>query len=301
MDNQKYEVVKFVDNGFELEVNVSPQEDTVWLTQEQIALLFNTTKQNISLHIKNIITEEELDNRTVKESLTVQNEGLRKVNRVVYYYNLDMIISVGFRVKSHRGIVFRRWANSVLKQYLLKGYAIDPSRVVVTADNYLNLVNVVNKIDDKQIQLENRIEVLENTHPEFKNKLFFKGQLWDAISLIEDIISEATESIILIDNYVDKKTLDLLSKKKEQVRVEIFTSSKGYKLTKTEVDNFNNQYRNLVIRNTEEFHDRFIILDGKKLYHVGASIKDAGKKAFAISLIEDFKQYWGALSKIGHL
>ena len=126
MEQEKYEIVKFVDNGFELEVNVSPSEDTVWLTQQQLALLFNTTKQNIGLHIKNILNEKELDIRTVKDFFTVQMEGSRVVNRIVKVYNLDMVISIGFRVKSQRGIVFRKWATSVLKQYMLKGYAIDP-------------------------------------------------------------------------------------------------------------------------------------------------------------------------------
>ena len=156
MEQEKYEIVKFVDNGFELEVNVSPSEDTVWLTQQQLALLFNTTKQNIGLHIKNILNEKELDIRTVKDFFTVQMEGSRVVNRIVKVYNLDMVISIGFRVKSQRGIVFRKWATSVLKQYMLKGYAIDSSRVLVTQENYLDLVNVVNRIDSTQSELITR-------------------------------------------------------------------------------------------------------------------------------------------------
>ena len=124
---ENYELVKFVDGNCELEVNVSPSEDTVWLSQEQMAYLFSTTKQNISLHISNIYKEKELDNRTVKDFLTVQIEGIRTIKRFVRVYNLDMIISVGFRVKSQRGIVFRKWALSILKSYMLKGYAIEPS------------------------------------------------------------------------------------------------------------------------------------------------------------------------------
>ena len=153
-----YEIVKFVDNEFELEVSVSSKEDTVWLTQEQMAVLFNSTKQNISLHISNILNEAELDMRTVKDYLTVQQEGSRKVKRTIKIYNLDMIISVGFRIKSKRGIVFRKWANNVLKQYLLKGYVIDSSRVTVSQENYLNLVNVVNRIDSNQAMLSKRVE-----------------------------------------------------------------------------------------------------------------------------------------------
>ena len=180
VESSKYEVVKFVDNGFELEVNVSPAEETVWLTQEQLALFFSTTKQNISLHIANILKDEELDKRTVKKYLTVQNEGGRQIRRNINVYNLDMIISVGFRLKSKRGIIFRRWANSVLKQYLLRGYAIDSSRVLVTQENFLNLVNVVNRIDG-------RVSALEAKPNEYENKVIFDGQVWDAVFAIGKI------------------------------------------------------------------------------------------------------------------
>ena len=147
MEQEKYEIVKFVDNGFELEVNVSPAEDTVWLTQDQMAELFQKTKSTINEHIKNIYSEEELlESATIRKFRMVRFEGGRKIIRSIPHYNLDLIISVGFRVKSQRGIVFRKWATSVLKQYMLKGYSIDSSRVLVTHENYLNLVNVVNRI-----------------------------------------------------------------------------------------------------------------------------------------------------------
>ena len=214
---ENYELVKVVDGNFELEVNVSPSEDTVWLSQEQMAYLFSTTKQNISLHISNIYKEKELDNRTVKDFLTVQIEGIRTIKRFVRVYNLDMIISVGFRVKSQRGIVFRKWALSILKSYMLKGFAIEPSRVLVSRENYLDLVNVVNRIESTQTDLIDRVERLEDKYPDFGQRIFFKGQMWDATSCIERILEQAYSEIILIDSYVDRRTLDMLSRKKTGV------------------------------------------------------------------------------------
>ena len=292
MDNEikKYEIVRFVDGSFELEVNVSPSEETVWLSQEKLAVLFDSTKQNISLHIANIIREDELDTRTVKEFLTVHREGNRTVNRKIRVYNLDMIISVGFRLKSRRGIVFRQWANRILRQYMLKGYSIDASRTAVTKENYLDLVNVVNRIDCTQERLVSRVERLETRYNETGNRVFFKGQMWDATSCIEEIIRKAGKKVILIDGYVDKGTLDMLSRKREGVAAEIYTSSGNFRLTEKEINAFELQYGKLRIGFTDEFHDRFLILDDELLFHIGASIKDAGKKAFGISVISD-KEY----------
>ena len=295
---ENYELVKFVDGSFELEVNVSPSEDTVWLSQEQMAYLFSTTKQNISLHISNIYKEKELNNRTVKDFLTVQVEGKRTIKRSVRVYNLDMIISVGFRVKSQRGIVFRKWATSVLKSYMLKGYAIEPSRVLVTHENYLDLVNVVNRIDSTQTDLIDRVERLEDKYPDLGIRIFFKGQMWDATNCIEQIIEQAEREIILIDSYVDRRTLDMLSRKKAGVTVSIFTSVSGNRITEKESNDFNAQYPSLEVRETDKFHDRFLILDMRQLYHIGASIKDAGKKAFEISINEDEGILNGVLSRL---
>ena len=298
MSETKYEIVKFVDNDFELEVNVSPVEETVWLTAEEMAVLFDVQRPAIVKHTVNIVSSGELEASTCSILEQVHFEGSRKVTRKSNIYNLDMIIAVGYRVNSKRGTLFRRWANKVLKQYLFKGYAIDSSRVLVTQENYLNLVNIVNRIDDKQIEHEARIEKLEDKLPKITQKLFFKGQMWDATSLIEDIIIKAKEEIILIDNYIDKKTLDLLVKKKKGVAVNIHTSEKGNKLTVKEITDFNNQYGLLNIRYTDEFHDRFMILDKETLYHIGSSIKDAGKKAFEISIIEDEKQLDGIIERL---
>ena len=278
----KYEVIKFKDNEFEMDVNVSPNEETVWLTQEQIVLLFLTTKQNVSFHINNIIDSNELDvNSTVKEILTVRIEGKRKITRKIKYYNLDMIISIGYRVNSKRGILFRKWANSVLKQYLLNGYVINENRVVVSNENYIELRNEVTSINNRLIKIEDK--VFDNYD---KNSILFNGQFYDAYTFVQSIFEQAKSEIIIIDNYVDRSILDRLVNKKKHVKVTIYTHKDKSKLLNKDIEMFNKQYGNLIIKYTNKVHDRYIITDNKKLYHLGASIKDLGKKIFSINELE---------------
>ena len=202
-------------------------------------------------------------------------------------YSLDVIISVGYRVKSRRGVVFRRWATSVLKQLMLKGYAVEPSRVLVSQENYLSLVNVVNRIDSTQTELISRVEKLESKYPELNNYVFACGQMYDAISFLCQIVEKARSVIILIDNYVDRGTLDILSHKRQGVKVRIITSKDGNRITKKEMDTFNAQYHNLSIETTGKVHDRYLLIDTMEMYHIGASLKDAGKKLFGMDLIHD--------------
>ena len=299
MEQGKYEIVKFVDNGFELEVNVSPSEDTVWLTQDQMAELFQKSKSTINEHIKNLYSEKELlESATIRKFRMVRFEGGRRIIRSIPHYNLDMIISVGFRVKSQRGIIFRKWATSVLKQYMLKGYALDKSRTLVTQENYLNLLNVVTDMKSSQLSLEKRVETLENKYPELNEKVLWDGQMWDAVSCLENLISKAEKSIVLIDNYVDRQTLDILSKKKPQAKVIIITDDRNSKLTQKEIVAFGKQHGKPTIRYSGLFHDRFLILDNKELFYCGASLKDAGRKIFAIGRIHDEEYLRGILSRI---
>ncbi|MBQ2891313.1 MAG: virulence RhuM family protein, partial [Bacilli bacterium] len=208
---QNYDIVKFIDGEFELEVSVSPEEDTIWLTQEQIVFLFNSTKQNISMHINNILGSNELSISTVKEILTVRYEGKRKVKRKINHYNLDMIISIGYRVNSKRGIMFRQWANKVLKEYLLKGYVINENRVIVSNDNYIELKNQVTSINNRLIKIEDKV-----LDKEFSlNKIFYNGEFYDSYTLIQSIFESANNEIIIIDNYTDRTVIDRLIVKKE--------------------------------------------------------------------------------------
>ena len=275
----KYETVKFNNDSVEIDVTVSPLEDTVWLSQEQMALLFNVNVPAVNKHIKNIISENELDEgSTVSKMEIVRYEGNRRVKRNINIYNLDMIISVGYRVNSVEGIKFRRWANKVLKEYLLKGYAINEERSLVTNENYVRLINKVESLDERVNNIEK-----EYKPKEFKNtQLFFDGEFYDAYTLIQSLFESANKEIIIIDNYVDRTILDRLVVKKSGVQILIYTSINSRLLTK-DIDTFNKQYGGLDVRYTTNVHDRYIIIDQNKLYHLGHSIKDLGKKIFSIS------------------
>ena len=292
--SETYELVKFVDGSFELEVNVSPEEDTVWLTKKDLSLLFDRERTVISKHIKNIFADGECDRKSNVHFMHVASS-----DKPVEVYNLDVVIAVGYRVKSQRGVIFRKWATSVLRQYMLKGFAVEPSRVLVSRENYLDLVNVVNRIDSTQTDLIGRVERLEDKYPEFGMRIFFKGQLYDASSCIRGILEQAEREIILIDGYVARRTLDMLSGKRTGVSVLLFTSSRGNRITGKEISDFNAQYPSLEVHITDEFHDRFLILDRKRMYHIGASVKDAGRRTFEISENNDVRYLDMILERLG--
>ena len=252
-------------------IDVLIEDDTVWLTQLQMVQLFQSTKQNISLHINNLFKEGELDeDSTVKEYLTVQNEGGRKVSRNIKLYNLDVIISVGYRVKSTTGTQFRLWANKILKDYLLKGYAIN-HRIEV-------LEKKVSSIEIKNTEFQ----LLINSNLSPQQGVFFEGELFDAHVLISKIIKSAHYSILLFDNYIDETVLTQLAKKNKGVSVKIYTKSISRQL-QLDVEKFNKQYDSLQVFEFDKAHDRFLIIDQKEIYHLGASLKDLGKKWFAFS------------------
>ena len=187
----KYEIVKFNNDSVEVDVTVSPLEETVWLTQEQMALLFNVNVPAINKHIRNIISENELEeSSTISKMEIVRYEGNRRVKRNINIYNLDMIISVGYRVNSVEGIKFRKWANKVLKEYLLKGYVINQNRTNVSNENYRNLVDIVLDIKSSEIITNNRLNKLEDKVFDKQyglDKIFFNGEFFDAYSLIQQI------------------------------------------------------------------------------------------------------------------
>ena len=271
-----YDIVKFIDGEFELEVSVSPEEETIWLTLDQIAKLFSRDKSVISRHIKNILFSYELnENSVVAKNATTAKDG--KIY-IVSYYNLDMIISIGYRVNSKRGIIFRQWANKILKEYLLKGYVINENRVIVSNDNYIELKNQVTSINNRLIKIEDKV-----LDKEFSlNKIFYNGEFYDSYTLIQSIFEYAHNEIIIIDNYTDRTILDRLVVKKENVRVIIYTNQQTNKIRESDLIMFNKQYGLLEIINTNKVHDRYIIIDRDKLYHLGHSIKDIGKKISTI-------------------
>jgi hypothetical protein len=264
----KAEIIIYQPDDQSTKLKVRIEDETVWLTQAQMVELFKSTKQNISLHINNIFREGELlPGSTVKEYLTIQTEGKRQVKRMVSVYNFDVIISVGYRVKSQRGTQFRIWANQVLKDYLLRGYAINQRFGI---------------IENKLLEHEKKFELLIKTNIPPREGIFYEGQIFDAYHFIVKLIKSANKSIVLIDNYVDEGVLYLLSKRKPGVDATIFTATVSKQL-KLDIERFNAQYAPVTIEIFNKSHDRFIIIDLDEVYHIGASLKDLGKKWFAFS------------------
>jgi hypothetical protein len=278
------EIIIYQSENLSTHIEVLIEDETVWLTQLQMVDLFQSTKQNISLHINNVFKEGELDEfSTVKEYLIVQQEGNRRVKRAVKIYNLDVIISVGYRVKSQRGTQFRIWANGVLRNFLLKGYAIH-QRVDI-------LEKKINSIEIKN----NEFDLLLNTKLPPNQGVFYDGQIFDAHSFVSNIIKSAKKSIILFDNYIDETVLIQLSKREKGVNIIIYTKEITEQL-KLDLERFNKQYGSIELQKFTKSHDRFLILDEKEIYHLGASLKDLGKKWFAFSKLNiNAKEFLGKL------
>jgi len=272
------EIVLYQSDELPERIEVRLEDETVWLSQQQMTQLFNQTKQNISLHINNCFKEKELVREaTVKESLTVQKEGKRTVQRIITLYNLDVIISVGYRVKSRQGTQFRIWATNVLRDYMLKGYALN-QRMNRIENSVETLTSKVQEID---------FQIKSKDLPD--KGLFFEGQIFDAYKFVADLIRTAKKSIILIDNYVDDSVLTLLDKRGKNVSCTIYTKSISRAL-QLDLEKHNSQYPPVEIREWNASHDRFLLIDEKELYHIGASLKDLGKKWFGFSRMDSLAQ-----------
>lgn len=271
---EKGEIVVYKESDsadFQLEVRV--EDDTIWLTQTQIVSLFASSKANVSEHIKHIFLSKELEpDTTVRKFRTVQIEGNRNVRRNIDHYNLDMIISVGYRVNSIRGTQFRIWANKILKEYLLKGHAIN---------------NRWEKVEDEVFHIKEKVKSIEfqiNTNLPPNEGIFFDGQIFDAWHFVSGLIKAAKQSIVLIDNYVDESVLLLMAKRKAGVSAGIFTGTITKQL-EADIQKHNAQYPPIQVKSFTRSHDRFLIIDEETVYHIGASLKDLGKKWFAFSRI----------------
>lgn len=272
--NKNEIVVYQADNLTRVEVKLG--NDTVWLNRNQIAALFNRDVKTIGKHINNVFSEAELDREaTVANFATVQMEGDREVERQVEHYNLDVIISVGYRVKSKQGTQFRIWANKILKDYLLKGYAVS-KRMDRIEDNVHTLIGRVDEID---LQIKSNLPQNQS--------IFYDGQVFDAYVFVSDLIRSAKKSIILIDNYIDESVLQLFTKRRENVSVAIYTKSIT-EILEQDLEKHNAQYPKIEIEIFTKAHDRFLIIDQTTVYHLGASLKDLGKKWFAFSRMDSF-------------
>ncbi len=266
-----------------ISLEVRLENETVWLTQQQIAELFERDRTVIGRHIKNCFIEGELDPKVVcaKFAHTTQHGAIANKTQLkdLVLYNLDVIISVGYRVKSIRGTQFRQWANKVLKEYLLRGYAVN-QRVNQLEDK------VDRRFADYDRKLENlneQVDFFVKTSLPPKEKVFFDGQLFDAHILMSQLVESAEKRIVLIDNYIDEYVLTLLLKRKNNVEATVYTMqmSSAFKL---DLQKHNAQYPPVTVNIYTKAHDRFLIIDDK-VYHVGASVKDLGKKLCAVSLL----------------
>lgn len=256
------EIILYQPDGT-LKLEVRLEDETVWLNRQQISNLFDRDIKTIGKHIHNALREELSGMAVVAKFATTAADGK---TYQVEYYNLDMILSIGYRVKSRRGIEFRQWANQVLKDYLLKGYSINRR---------------IEQLEKTVARHDERIEFFVRTSLPPVEGIFFEGQIFDAYAFASDLVKSARRRIVLIDNYVDESTLILLSKRNPEVEATIFTARID-KTSQLDIQRHNAEYPPVTVKEYRQSHDRFLIID-TDVYHIGASLKDLGKKWFAFS------------------
>lgn len=265
-----------------LSLDVRVENETVWLTQAQMTDLFQTTRNNITLHIRNIFKEGELEESSVcKESLLTAADGKRYKTK---FYSLDVIISVGYRVKSIRGTQFRIWANRLLKDYLLRGYSVNQRLLYMES----RIDHRLSEHDQQIKELPGKVDFFLKTSLPPHEGVLFDGQIFDAYVFVCDLIKRAHKRIILIDNYIDETVLTLLNKRDRGVLATIYTRIDDN--LRLDIERHNDQYAPINVRTAPNIHDRFLIIDNT-LYHIGASIKDLGKKLVAFSQMETSPDY----------
>ena len=283
MENKDEIIVYQPQSTLRLEVRI--QDETVWLTQAQIAELFGTRRQAITKHLQNIFKSGELNESSVSSILELTASDGK--NYVTQIYNLDAIISVGYRVNSRNATLFRQWATQVLRNYLLKGYSIN--------QRMDRMEHTLIKQGQMLAEHDKKIDFFIKTSLPPVEGVFYDGQLFDAYKFVADLIRTATTSLILIDNYIDDTVLTLCTKRIPGIKVTIYTAQISKQLS-LDLQRHNSQYEPIDIRQFNQSHDRFLIVDEKELYHIGASLKDLGKKWFAFSRIQlDIQELLGRL------
>jgi len=280
--NLKNEIIMYQPGNGEFHMEVRVEGDTVWLTRLQLALLFGRDVKTIGKHIANALKEELKECSTVANFAIVQKEGNRQVTRTIDFYNLDMVLSIGYRVKSSNGVKFRQWANEILRNKLLCRANVNTQ--IIQVESRLEA-----KIADHTIQIANlkeKVDFFVRTSIPPVEGLFYEGQVFEAWTFASDLVRFAKRSIVLVDNFVDDQTLKLLEKRSEDASVEIYTRPPKNALDE-DLRRFQQQFYPIPVHFTTKVHDRFMLVDGE-VYHVGASFKDLGKKLFAFSKLNDF-------------
>ena len=281
MDPMKENEIIIYQPDENLALDVRVEDESVWLTQSQIVELFDSSKANISEHLKNIFDSGELAKEaTVRKFRTVRREGNRSVTRNIDFFNLDVIISVGYRVNTVRGIQFRQWANKVLKEYLLRGYAVN-QRLMQLEDR---IDRHFSEYDRHLSELDEKVDFFVRSSIQPKEGIFFDGQIFDAYAFVAGLIRNANKRIVVIDSYVDDSVLVQLSKRRPGVKVDIYDGKISQQL-RQDVARHNAQYPGVTLHAYKKAHDRFLIID-EEVYHIGHSLKDLGKKLFAFSKMD---------------
>ncbi|WP_428739296.1 RhuM family protein [Sulfurimonas sp.] len=274
MANEHNKLGTVIYNDGELELNISVKNETIWLTQAQLSDIFEKDQSVISRHINNIFKDNEVDEKSNMQKMHIANS-----DKPVSFYSLDIVLAVGYRTNSPKAIRFRQWATNILKNYIQNGYVINSEKI--THQRFKELENDVSLLKS---QVENISKGLENTTLQSKNGIFYDGQIYDAYAFVNDLLKGAKSEVVLIDNYIDDTVFTLFSKYPE-VKIKIYTQTISKQL-QLDFQKYKLQYKNIELQEFKKAHDRFLILDQKEVYHIGASLKDLGKKWFAFSKFE---------------
>jgi len=271
-EQNKSNIVIYSDG--ELELNVSINDETLWLTQAQLCDIFEKDQSVISRHINNIFKDKEVD-----EKSNMQKMHIAHSDKPVSFYSLDIVLAVGYRTNSSKAIKFRQWATRVLKSYIRNGYAINSEKI--THQRFKELETDVSLLKS---QVENISKGLENSSIQAKQGIFYNGQTYDAYAFINDLLKSTKSEVLLLDNYIDETVFTLFSKY-QNLKIKIYTQNISKQL-RFDFQKYNEQYKNIELHEFKKAHDRFLIIDGDTVYHIGASLKDLGKKWFAFSKFE---------------
>ena len=261
-------------NDGELELNVSVENETIWLNQAQLSDIFEKDQSVISRHINNIFKDNEVDEKSNMQKMHIANS-----DKPVSFYSLDIVLAVGYRANSPKAIKFRQWATNVLKNYIQNGYAINLEKI--THQRFKELENDVLLLKS---QVANISKSIDNNTIQLKHGIFYDGQIYDAYVFINDLLKSAKKEVVLIDNYIDDTVFTLFSKYLH-VKIKIYTQTISKQLN-LDYQKYKSQYQNIELIEFKKAHDRFLIIDNTEIYHIGASLKDMGKKWFAFSKFE---------------
>ena len=277
LEQDNLESIVYNNGTLSVDVTISPKEETVWLSQDQIAQLFNTTRQNVSMHIKNIIDDGELNMGSICKDFLRMGANNQKYQ--VTLFNLDLILAVGYRVKSDRAIQFRRWVSSVLKQYIINGYAINEDRLRNCSDRIIKLENIYDSI-------KKDVDFIKENAGFKKSIAFAEGQYFDTYLYIRNLIESSKKSVTIIDPYFDDDSLKYFKNLKPEIIKKVYLSHDDM-VSKRVINFFKKQYGEVEIYNISKMHDRFIIIDDDRCYSIGTSLNKAGNSSFAIVEIEN--------------